>query len=1139
MRSSRGSETFVPDGRVGSHNRVAMDAVLKADYGDKDQKAKNDADLARVSAAGAGVRTRTLASRARFLLVSEPPSLTPIRNPHHQARPRVKDPVVPAAEPKAYRPPFWESKKFGEPYGDFNRKPPPRNVVRVAPPSPGRPHTTTRGEPADLTNRPAVSRSLNAMDASSAFAAARARAKAAKPVAVDDTRATGVMAAYTRNASCPSLPALEHRMRTVLKQGKQLHERDTDDLLRAFAEFGVSVDAHDVKGRKANDAARAEVNAIDRLGFIRAWRALGVAVSDAEAVAVFNKYGQTRAGLMPVRTFAEALLVPPARLSNMATAIRKGAFTRAEATGKKKLVGARAFQGKIVYPPCRKGVFTPSGFDGTALVRSAGEVDAKLELEFVHGYARDCHANNLFYIRSKDAPERTLREGASKTGASKDDGGAAETAAFVEDHEIVYCTAGLGVVYDKKKNAQRFFRGHTDDVKCLTVSKARDLCASGQLGREPTAIVWDPYTCASLKVLTHPRGTRGVNAVGFDRDAKTLATVGMDNNHTIFVWDWRAGVCRHELRGHADVPPKVYGVVFDWVGEDPAAFLTYGVNHIKFWKKTETRSGGARAPKQSAYVEESGKFGPVCKKHAVVSAVFLPSGRVLTGTPEGSIAVWSVSQRRITRLVRAHAPGPSVSRVDGPPTHHGARCLRLRADGETLLSAGADGHVIAWDVKSGDLKESSVISATPVRSADGRRGAPPVFVGLDCSPNARDAFAAGTNASDVWEVVAPYSRRGEGASDAAPAAAGAEGQARKERDGASSSRVLVNGHSSDLYSVAWSPTEAGTYATASEGETVNVWCAERRVLKRAVSLGNKARSLAFSPDGAYLAVGCVNGGVHVLDAATLVRARWIKTFSQTVTDVKYSPDGELLAACSSERRVDVYDVRRGYARIAKCNGHGASVKHVDWSEDSRVLRTSCAAYEILHFDPRTGKQIVSDNQRDTAWHTRTSTLGFDAMGIWPYGADGTDVNAVDRSNARAHLVTADDFGGVNAFNYPVLVDEAPRAREAGHSSHVMNVRFSPDDRWVVSVGGKDRAVFQWRFHRTPRAEERADARAEAPPWARVGDADDEGAAAAREKARLVARAGGVGENAPWERPPALDLALEDLPDLPAPGTEEP
>lgn len=26
----------------------------------------------------------------------------------------------------------------------------------------------------------------------------------------------------------------------------------------------------------------------------------------------------------------------------------------------------------------------------------------------------------------------------------------------------------------------------------------------------------------------------------------------------------------------------------------------------------------------------------------------------------------------------------------------------------------------------------------------------------------------------------------------------------------------------------------------------------------------------------------------------------------------------------------------------------------------------------------------------------------------------------------------------------------------------MNVRFSPDNRWVVSVGGKDRAGMQWR-----------------------------------------------------------------------------
>ena len=107
--------------------------------------------------------------------------------------------------------------------------------------------------------------------------------------------------------------------------------------------------------------------------------------------------------------------------------------------------------------------------------------------------------------------------------------------------------------------------------------------------------------------------------------------------------------------------------------------------------------------------------------------------------------------------------------------------------------------------------------------------------------------------------------------------------------------------------------------------------------------------------------------------------------------------------------------------------------------------------------------------------------------------------------------------------------------EAGHSSHVMNVRFSPTDAWVVSVGGKDRAVFQWRFERIADRAKRPEPAD--PPWARVGEVDADAAAAAREKARLEARGGGAGENAPWARPPALDLALEDLPDLPAPGTD--
>ena len=126
------------------------------------------------------------------------------------------------------------------------------------------------------------------------------------------------------------------------------------------------------------------------------------------------------------------------------------------------------------------------------------------------------------------------------------------------------------------------------------------------------------------------------------------------------------------------------------------------------------------------------------------------------------------------------------------------------------------------------------------------------------------------------------------------------------------------------------PRGADGFATASEGEHVHVWCAASRKLQRTVALGSKARCVGYSPDGGELAVGCKNGGVHVLDAKSLIRLKWMKTLSEYVTDVKFSPDGELLAAASADQRIDVYERKGGYKKIATCRGHSATVRHVDW-----------------------------------------------------------------------------------------------------------------------------------------------------------------------------------------------------------------
>ena len=114
-----------------------------------------------------------------------------------------------------------------------------------------------------------------------------------------------------------------------------------------------------------------------------------------------------------------------------------------------------------------------------------------------------------------------------------------------------------------------------------------------------------------------------------------------------------------------------------------------------------------------------------------------------------------------------------------------------------------------------------------------------------------------------------------------------------------------------------------------------------------------------------------------------------KDCTQAIDEIKYSPNSKYLAVASHDTCIDIYAVTREYARVTRCQGHSATVNHLDWSADSGVLQSTATDYEILYWNPKNGHQVAA-NQRDTEWATWTSTLGFCVMGIWPDGADGTD-----------------------------------------------------------------------------------------------------------------------------------------------------
>ena len=230
------------------------------------------------------------------------------------------------------------------------------------------------------------------------------------------------------------------------------------------------------------------------------------------------------------------------------------------------------------------------------------------------------------------------------------------------------------------------------------------------------------------------------------------------------------------------------------------------------------------------------------------------------------------------------------------------------------------------------------------------------------------------------------------------------------------------------------------------------------------NLPSRARCCAYSSDGKQSVVGLHRGGFMVFDTATGNLLASKKHRREEISQVKYSPDGRWLAVGSHDNFVDMYDVVRNFKRVGVCKGHSSYITHMDWSDDSRLLQTNSGDYELLYWEVPSCEQVKFPSAlKDVHWATWTCPLGWPVQGVWPKHADGTDISACDRAHTdESAVVVAEDFGMIKLF--PCDVGRADYHGYVGHAHHVTNVRFSYNDMYVLSTGGGDRCVLQWRHY---------------------------------------------------------------------------
>ncbi len=243
----------------------------------------------------------------------------------------------------------------------------------------------------------------------------------------------------------------------------------------------------------------------------------------------------------------------------------------------------------------------------------------------------------------------------------------------------------------------------------------------------------------------------------------------------------------------------------------------------------------------------------------------------------------------------------------------------------------------------------------------------------------------------------------------------------------------LKGHADAVYSVAYSPD--GKYlATGSLDNTIKLW--ELATGKEVKSYGGQpghqkmVLSVAFSPDGQMLASGSVDNTLKVWDVPLPSALRSLKT-SGEATAVALTPDGTKLAIAEKSGTVKILQAT-DFKELFKLDGHQGAVTSVSFSGNGATLASAGVDRTVRFWNVANGQ----------------------SLGV--VGAHLGTVNGVTLhpNNAAAYSVGEDGF--LKFWTLPL-----PAAKVAtGPTTPTKVLATSPDMAQFV-VAGDDKVVRQY------------------------------------------------------------------------------
>ena len=380
----------------------------------------------------------------------------------------------------------------------------------------------------------------------------------------------------------------------------------------------------------------------------------------------------------------------------------------------------------------------------------------------------------------------------------------------------------------------------------------------------------------------------------------------------------------------------------------------------------------------------------------VPSVAFSSDGRTLaSGSWDSTIVLWDMDTRERMAVLEGHT--------------HGVTSVAFSSDGSTLASGSLGGEILLWDVAA--------------REAVGTlEGYTDRISEVAFSPDGRTLAAGGwwDDTVKLWDVAT-----------------------REEV-------ATVQMHTDPILSVAFSP-DGSTLAVAAGDGTILLWdVATRREIDTFKEQPN-VFTMAFSPDGSILASASGDGTTVLWDVATRRKITTIE--GDWVNSMAFSSDGSTLASGTASGTVIMQNVLSG--NIDQRFPHTGAVTSVAFSPDGTILAASSTDDRIELWDtsewlrPRPFRvvKISGDDQQGAPGATLDQPLIVEVRDQYdnllpdvPVTFTVTAGNGTLGGRFTAERATTDSTGRVEVF---LTLGSNPGANTVG-----------------VSLGGRELAAFR-------------------------------------------------------------------------------